>query len=162
MAGCSSVTVGRTSDLSRFGREAVSDEEGRTGADLLALVASIAQQVELPEGSMLFQEGRPLNAIYVQLEGRIEMSRGGQPLFTVGHDETIGNWALFDEQPSVVTATVVEQSHLLQIEREDFFELLADHGEITRNLFQALFKRVRGLLTKGLESNSPARPPASS
>lgn len=128
--------------------------------DLLALVASIAKQAELPEGSMLFQEGRPLNTIYVLLEGRIEMSRGGQPLFTVGRDETIGNWALFDEQPSVVTATVVEQSHLLQIEREDFFELLADHGEITRNLFQALFKRVRGLLTKGLEDNSPPRPPA--
>jgi CRP-like cAMP-binding protein len=130
--------------------------------DLLALVASIAKQVELSKGNALFQESRPLNAIYVLLEGRIEMSRGGQPLFTVGRDETIGNWALFDEQPSVVTATVVEESHLLQIEREDFFDLLADHSEITRKLFQALFQRVRDLLTKGLESNSPSPPVSSS
>ncbi len=130
--------------------------------DLLALVASIAKQVELPKGNTLFQESRPLNAIYVLLEGRIEMSRGGQPLFTLGRDETIGNWALFDEQPSVVTATVVEESHLLQIEREDFFDLLADHSEITRKLFQALFQRVRDLLTKGLESNSPSPPVSSS
>ena len=90
------------------------------------------------------------------------MSRGGQTLFTVGPDETIGNWALFDEQPSVVTATVAEESQMLQIEREDFFDLLADHGEITRNLFQALFKRVRELLTKGLESESPSQPVAPS
>ena len=119
--------------------------------DLLALIASIAKQTEVPKGSVLFQESRPLSAIYVLLEGRIEMSRGGQTLFTVGPDETIGNWALFDEQPSVVTATVAEESQMLQIEREDFFDLLADHSDVSRALFQALFKRARALLKAGLD-----------
>ena len=122
--------------------------------DLLALVASIAEVVEVEKDSILFQESRPLSALYVLLEGRIEMGRGGQTMFTVGPDETIGNWALFDNQPSVVTATAVENSRLLKIEREDFFDLLADHSEITRNLFQALFQRVRSLLTKGLDTTA--------
>lgn len=129
--------------------------------DLLALVASIAEVVEVEKGNILFEESRPLSALYVLLEGRIEMGRGGQTMFTVGPDETIGNWALFDNQPSVVTATAVEDSRLLKIEREDFFDLLADHSEITRNLFQALFQRVRSLLTKGLDTtvgSTTARP----
>jgi CRP-like cAMP-binding protein len=122
--------------------------------DLLALVASIAEVVEIGKDNVLFEESRPLSALYVLLEGRIQMGRGGQTMFTVGPDETIGNWALFDNQPSVVTATAVEDSRLLKIEREDFFDLLADHSEITRNLFQALFQRVRSLLTKGLDTTA--------
>ena len=129
--------------------------------DLLALVASIAEVVEIEKDNVLFEESRPLSALFVLLEGKIEMGRGGQTMFTVGPDETIGNWALFDNQPSVVTATAVEDSRLLKIEREDFFDLLADHSEITRNLFQALFQRVRSLLTKGLDTtvgSTTARP----
>ena len=122
--------------------------------DLLALVASIANQLEANKGMTLFEENRPLPSLYVVLAGRMEMSRGGQAMFTVGVDETIGNWALFDDQPSVVTARAAEDSWLLRIDREDFFDLLADHNEITPKMFQALFKRVRSLLTAGLGSQS--------
>lgn len=124
--------------------------------DMLALVASIATQIEIKRGEVLVQQNRPLSTLYVVLEGRIEMSRGGQAVFHVGPDETIGNWALFDEQPSVVTATASEDSSLLQIDREDFFDLLADHSEMTREVFQALFKRVRSLLTAGLVTQQGA------
>ncbi len=120
--------------------------------DMLALVASIATQIEAKRGHVLVQQDRPLSTLYVVLEGRIEMSRDGQPVFHVGPDETIGNWALFDEQPSVVTATAVEDTSLLRIDREDFFDLLADHSEMTREVFQALFKRVRSLLAAGLSA----------
>ena len=89
----------------------------------------------------------------------MEMERGGQPIFHVGADETIGNWALFDDQPSVVTARASEETSLLRIDREDFYDLLSDHTEITRKLFQALFKRVRNLLTSGLGADFNPVPP---
>lgn len=129
--------------------------------DMLALLASVTRQIRVAQGSTLFQENRPLPALYVVLEGRMEMRRNGQALFAVGKDETIGNWALFDDQPSVVTALAAQDSWLLQIDREDFFDLLADHSDITRHLFQALFKRMRSLLTAGLGVSGipPAEPP---
>ena len=121
--------------------------------DLLALLASIAQQVEVHQSETLFEENSTLRALYVVLAGRMEMYRGGQAIFTIGKDETIGNWALFDDQPSVVTARAAEDTWLLRIDREDFYDLLSDHTEITRKLFQALFKRVRNLLTSGLQGD---------
>jgi CRP-like cAMP-binding protein len=127
---------------------------------MLALLASIATQVEAKRGEVLVEQNRPLSALYVVLDGQIEMSRSGRAMFHVGSDETIGNWALFDEQPSVVTATALEDSSLLRIDREDFFDLLADHSEVTREMFQALFKRVRSLLTKGLGTSALTTPPA--
>lgn len=126
---------------------------------MLALLASIASQVEVKRGEVLVEQNHPLSTLYVVLDGSIEMTRGGRTMFRVGADETIGNWALFDEQPSVVTATALEDTSLLRIDREDFFDLLADHSEATREMFQALFKRVRTLLTKGLGTPSMITPP---
>lgn len=118
--------------------------------DELALVSSIAAQIEMTEGEVLFKESTPSNALYVVLSGRIEMSRGGQSMFTVGADETVGNWAFFDKQPSVSTATAKEDSWVLRIEAQDFFDLLADNTDMMPSMFQALFKRVRSLLVRGL------------
>ena len=90
------------------------------------------------------------------LSGRIEMRRKGATLFSVGPDETLGNWALFDEQPSVVTAVAEVETWLLRINREEFFDLLADHSDVSRALFHALFKRARSLLKAGLDSGERA------
>jgi CRP-like cAMP-binding protein len=127
---------------------------------MLALLASIASQVEFKRGEVLVEQNHPLGTLFVVLSGAIEMSRGGRTMFHVGADETIGNWALFDEQPSVVTATALNDTSLLRIDREDFYDLLADHSEMTREMFQALFKRVRSLLTKGLGTTPLPSPPS--
>jgi CRP/FNR family transcriptional regulator len=129
--------------------------------DVLALAASIANQVHMPVGSVLFSENGPSDALYVVLEGRIRLTRGGREIFSTGPGETLGNWALFDDQPSVATATCAEDTWVLQIEREDFFDLLADHSEMTQKMFKALVKRVRSLLALGLGGGAAAAPQSS-
>jgi CRP-like cAMP-binding protein len=124
--------------------------------DALALAASIAAQVQCAPGKVLFKENGAADALYVVLEGRIRLTRGTREIFSVGPGETLGNWALFDDQPSVATATCVEDSGLLKIEREDFFDLLADHAEMTQRMFKALVKRVRALLALGLSHDQSA------
>ncbi|MBI1355952.1 MAG: cyclic nucleotide-binding domain-containing protein [Acidobacteria bacterium] len=124
--------------------------------ELLALIGSVAEQIRVEAGDTLIAQGGSLDALYVVLAGSIQMRRDGKALFTVGRGDTIGNWALFDRQPSVVTAVAVEQTWLLQIDREAFYDLLADHPEMTRELFFALFKRVRSLLSLGI--NTPSNP----
>jgi len=124
--------------------------------DMLALVASIAKQVRVEADETLFERDSAMEALYVVLDGRIAMRRDEARLFSVGPDETIGNWALFDEQPSVVTAIAESETWLLRIDREDFFDLLADHSDVSRALFQALFKRARALLKVGLDSGDGA------
>lgn len=123
---------------------------GDLETDSLALAASIAAQVECPPRTVLFKENGSADALYVVLEGRVQLTRGAREIFSVGPGETLGNWALFDDQPSVATATCVQPTALLKIEREDFFDLLADHAEMTQKMFKALVKRVRSLLALGL------------
>ena len=126
------------------------------GTEMLALVASIARQIEVQQGEKLVEEGGPIPALYTVLEGKIEMRRGDSVVYSISENETLGNWALFDPKPSVVSAIAATNASLLQIDREEFFELLADHSEVTRELFQALFKRVRSLLSPGIDRQEQA------
>ena len=123
---------------------------GDMETDALALAASIASQIHCPAGTVLFKESGSTDALYVVLGGRVQLTRGAREIFSVGPGETLGNWALFDDQPSPATATCVEETWLLKIEREDFYDLLADHAEMTQRMFKALVKRVRSLLALGL------------
>lgn len=129
--------------------------------EMLALVASIARQIEVKQGEKLVEEGGPISALYTVLEGKIEMRRGNSVIYSISDNETLGNWALFDRKPSVVSAIAATDASLLAIDREEFFELLADHSEVTRELFQALFKRVRSLLAPGIDKPEQAAGPTS-
>ena len=48
----------------------------------------------------------------------------------------------------VAIATVTEDARLLRIDREDFYDLLADHNEMMKNIFRALIRRIRQLVEK--------------
>ena len=56
--------------------------------------------------------------------------------------------ALLDDEPMLLTATVTEDARLLEIPREDFYDLLADHSEVMQNIFHALVRRIRKLIEK--------------
>jgi CRP-like cAMP-binding protein len=58
----------------------------------------------------------------------------------------LGTWALFDSEPMPVTAKTTEDTRLLRIGRDDFYDLLSDNVEITAAVFSTLAKRFRKLV----------------
>lgn len=113
----------------------------------LARIASIAQEVRIPPAKIILEAGKPLDALYVIVEGAVELSRDGSLLTTARENEVLGAWALFEEEdPLPVTARTQEDTRLLRISREDFYDLLADNSEITSAIFSTLVKRFRRLV----------------
>jgi len=110
----------------------------------LSRIAAIANEVQFAPGAIILDESKRLDALYVIVDGAIELRHGDEPLSTVGRDYALGMWAMFeDTDPMHVTARAIEDTRLLRIDREDFYELLADHAEITSVMFSTLVKRVR-------------------
>jgi len=113
----------------------------------LARVGSIAHEVKFPPGATILEAGKPLDALYVIIDGAVELSRKGEPLHIARGNEILGAWALFEEDdPMPVAAKTVEDTHLLRIGRDDFYDLLADNSEITSAIFSTLVKRFRRLV----------------
>jgi CRP-like cAMP-binding protein len=115
--------------------------------EMLAYIGSIAGEVHATRNEVLFREGDVSYAMYVVVKGRVHLDKEGKEVMTVGDCESFGTWALFDNQPRLMTATAVEDVHLLEIRSEDFYDLLADHDEITPAIFKAIIERVKGLIT---------------
>ncbi|RPI11295.1 MAG: cyclic nucleotide-binding domain-containing protein [Acidobacteriales bacterium] len=112
----------------------------------LSRIASIAKEMLIPSGKVVLDPAQPLDALYVILDGTVELSRNGQRLHVAGQNEVLGAWALFDEEPMPVIATALEDAKLLRITRDDFFDLLSDNLEIAASIFSTLVKRFRKLL----------------
>ena len=60
--------------------------------------------------------------------------------------DVFGTWALFDNETRIVTATSIEESSLLRIDKEDFLDLLSDHSKITEGVLKVLASKLRNLV----------------
>jgi CRP-like cAMP-binding protein len=114
--------------------------------DQLSRIAAIAREERITPGVAVLEPDKPLDALYVILDGTVEIARGGQVLHVATQNEVLGAWALFDSDPMPVTAKTKEDTRLLRILREDFFDLLSDNMEIAANIFATLVKRFRKLV----------------
>ncbi len=122
----------------------------------LAYLAAIAEELSVARGEVIYREHEPSDSMYLVLEGQVRMHQNDRTIDTKGPREAFGTWALFDEAPRVVTATTEADCQLLRIDREDFFDLLADHTRITQGIFKAVVQRLRKLMETVGESLATA------
>lgn len=121
----------------------------------LALIASLTHEVEHEAGAVIYSEGDAADAMYVVLEGEVLVHRAGVTVTRVGEHEAFGTWALFDDEPRVLSASALGDVRLLRLHREDFLELLADNAEVTGAILKTIVRRLRlvaervGLATGG-------------
>ena len=113
---------------------------------------------ELHAGTLLFQAGQPGEAMYVVKRGEIELyikDNAGQKiaLATVGAGQVFGEMALLDHGPRTATARALEDSELLELDRESLLllfkttptaalSLLAAVSHMTRKADELLRQRV--------------------
>jgi len=114
----------------------------------LALLASIAEEVLYPEEAAIFQEGEPADGLYLILRGKVALSRDGREMATLGEKEALGAWTLFEPEPRVASARAVEETLLLKVDRDDFYDLLLDYPELGQSILKALVRRLKKLATR--------------
>jgi CRP-like cAMP-binding protein len=114
--------------------------------DQLSRIALIAREVKYTPGQRILDPSQPLDALYVIIDGTVDIRRDQQVLHVAKQYEVLGSWALFDEEPIPVIAEAVQDVVLLRISRDDFFDLLSDNMEIAASIFSTLVKRFRKLV----------------
>jgi len=122
----------------------------------LARIAAVASEISLGPNKDVYDPGKPPSALFVVIEGAVELSRESrwdpdrpaetEMLATARENEVLGAWALFDDEPLAIRARTLEDTRLMRISRDDFYDVLADNPEITQALFSTLVKRFRKLV----------------
>ena len=119
-----------------------------TSTEDLGLIAAITDEVQYKSKTVIYREDEIPDSMYMVIEGKVLLQRGEEEVMIVENKGAFGTWALFDDEPSVVTATPLEDSHLLRIDKEDFFDLLADNVKITQGILKAVVRRLRNLIER--------------
>src|SRR5688572_20775322 len=116
-------------------------------SEQLSFLAAIADEITIKPSQMLYRENDTPDGLYVVIDGSVSMRRGKEEIDRVGRNGSFGVWALFDDEPRVTTAVTLEESRLLFVPRDDFYEVLSNHVDIVEGLFKHLVQRLRRIVT---------------
>jgi CRP/FNR family transcriptional regulator/CRP/FNR family cyclic AMP-dependent transcriptional regulator len=116
-------------------------------------MASLAARVRIRgyrRGEILFHKDDPGTSLFVVKAGRIKISvfsaEGKEAVFTVhGPGDVFGELALLDGAPRSATATAIEPSRLLTLDRTAFVAFLREQPDASLILLGDLAARVRRL-----------------
>jgi hypothetical protein len=115
----------------------------RLSGEDLAPLARIAELDSFSPGQKVFAEGELGDALFVIVRGKVEIQRGGHAVATLGPGEAFGEMAVLDEVPRSATATAAEETELLRIDSEEFYEILHEQVEIAEGVIRMLTHRLR-------------------
>jgi len=90
----------------------------------LVKVMNITDSRRVPTGELIFEEGSRGEDFYLILQGRVAISKGGLLLAELGPGGHFGEMAMVDKSPRSATARVVEDSKVLVIQRQQFYETM--------------------------------------
>lgn len=130
--------------------------QGLSAAELPNL-EQIAVESQQKKGSKLFDEGEPGDALYVVLEGKVDITRKAQLLATLEAGSAVGEMSLVvDGEVRSATAVAASDVKLLKLPAAGFRQLLAknDPGalKLVHNLAKVMSKRLALLNDKLVDS----------
>jgi CRP-like cAMP-binding protein len=109
---------------------------------LLGQLASIADEIDLPEGKVLTREGERGREFFILLEGEAEVRRKGKKLDTRQAGEFFGEIALVSDVPRVATVTTASPVRALVITDREFRRLLERVPAIALKVLEAVANRL--------------------
>jgi CRP/FNR family transcriptional regulator, cyclic AMP receptor protein len=108
----------------------------------LKQIALITDELEMPAGRVLIQEGERGREFFVLVSGEAEVRRKGRKVATLGPGSFFGEMALLSKVPRTATVTAVSDVDLLVITDRAFVDLLDRVPEIWLKVARALADRV--------------------
>ncbi len=116
--------------------------------DILSKIAQIDVEFETVQNDSIFSECEKGYSLFVIISGKINVTRNNKSIAVLGNDKCIGEMALLDQEPRSAGATAIEDSILLKIDQEGFYQLMASNPDIMKQIVRMLTRRVREMNKK--------------
>ena len=108
----------------------------------LGRIASVAATKRYAAGSTLALVGKPADAFYVILDGRVRVEVPGRPV-ELGAGDFFGEMALIDGEPRSATVVASSDLFVMIIPRPKFLKLLEAEPKIALAIMATLTRRLR-------------------
>jgi CRP/FNR family transcriptional regulator, cyclic AMP receptor protein len=114
----------------------------------LQAVSRASDEVTVPAGKNLCEQGSVGREAFVIVEGDAEVRRNGRKIATLGAGDCVGELALLDHGPRTATVTAVDDLTVLVLGTREFAGIIDEVPSISHKLMKALAARIRELDSK--------------
>lgn len=114
-----------------------------TPETILAEIAHLITEVEIPKGTEIFEEGDIGNCMYIIFRGEIRIFKGTQTLAIFKEKDFFGELSLLDTETRSAGASALTDCFLFRIDQEPFYDLMESRTEVVKGVIKILCKRLR-------------------
>jgi CRP/FNR family transcriptional regulator, cyclic AMP receptor protein len=131
----------------RFGKDAKTELISRAplfshcSKGELQEIASIADEIDIPEGRELTTEGSRGREFFVIIEGTASVAKDGEQINDLGPGDFFGEVALVRDTPRTATVTATSPVRALVVTAQNFRRLIGRQPDIERTILKALVDR---------------------
>ena len=111
--------------------------EGRS----LEAIATLAQLVSMPAGTVLIGEGEATESFYVIVTGTVHVTRNGEFVRSMSDGGFLGEIALVEETTHTATVTCATACEFVQLGRFEFGRVMARFPDVGKRVDAAVARR---------------------
>jgi CRP-like cAMP-binding protein len=105
----------------------------------------ITRQRSFKTGETIVKEGDEGVGFFMITSGKVDVTRAGKALNSLGAGDFFGEMALLDNHRRSATVTALEDTECLAMLRSDFIAELQSNADLAIDMLQILSRRVRDL-----------------
>lgn len=109
-------------------------------------------RVQVSAGTVLFHEGDPGDALYLVIDGTLNVEKDGVLIVTRSQGELVGEMALLDDTSRSSDVIAASDATLLKLERDDFMRLYAESRDLATGFFRMLTGKLREGTSRQVEN----------
>ena len=137
-------------DENKFIEAVIPDVERALAKRLLKL----AKHVDFEPGSILTQEGKPVERLLFLLRGAVRIDKEGAMVGVCGHDDFIGEIGFMLKTNATATSIVTNSARALSFDPETLRNLLSKNPDLRHALESSFNRNLVGKLVKSNEGPS--------
>ncbi len=116
----------------------------KVNSEDLAALARVATVAVYAGGQVIVQEGDAGDALFIIVRGSVGVVHANQQVAALGPGEPFGEMAVLDREPRSASAVALEETEVLWIGSDEFYEVLHEQVEIAEGVIRMLSGRLRG------------------
>jgi CRP/FNR family cyclic AMP-dependent transcriptional regulator len=111
----------------------------------LEKIARASDEVSVPAGSVILEQGSEGHEAYVVLSGTVVIRRNGRKVATLGPGAILGELSLLDHGQRTATATCETDCDLLVLTQGTFMSVVMEVPQLAHKLLATMVSRIRDL-----------------
>ena len=108
----------------------------------LRRLASIADEIDLREGTVLTRQGRTAHEFFVLIEGTVRVEKDGRKVADLGPGDWLGEIALLTKAPRTATVTATSPIRSLVITEREFRQTVSEMPSIAMKVLTCVAERL--------------------